>query len=148
MISRELIELAIKNDDVEPAPNVAPVWGVDPAFRGDASVLCIRHDNTILDLYEYHGLDSTQLSYKIRDLYQSTPKNLRPSVIAVDATGLGHGVASTLRDFGLPVHACIFAASPQRQPERYHRTRDLIWRRDGCVVCDRKRIDPEPQQAD
>ena len=127
LISLELIETAVKNEEVEPAENVAPIWGVDPAFKGDASVLCIRRDNTVLAFHEWHGLDATQLSYAIRDLYQQTPKALRPSIIAVDSTGLGHGVASNLKDFGLPLNACVFASTPNRLSDRYHRTRDLIW---------------------
>jgi hypothetical protein len=81
----------------------------------------------IADSKNGDGLDPTQLAYKIRDLFQATPSKLRPSVIAVDSTGLGNGVYSNLREFGLPVHSCIFAGTPTRNPERYHRIRDQIW---------------------
>lgn len=128
LISREWIETAVLNTEVVPATNAPVIWGLDPAGAGkDSSVLAMRHDNLLLGFEEWRGLDPTQLAYKVRDLYQSTPKNLRPSIIAVDATGLGHGVYSNLKDFGLPVHSCIFAGTPTRHPDRYHRVRDQIW---------------------
>lgn len=128
LIPREWIENAVLNDTVIPAENAPVVWGVDPAGAGkDSSVLCIRHDNKLLDFHEWQGLDPTQLAFRIRDLFQSTPKKNRPALIAVDATGLGHGVYSNLKDFGLPVHSCIFAGTPTRNPDRYHRVRDQIW---------------------
>lgn len=101
---------------------------MDPAGAGkDSSVLCIRHDNKVLDFHEWRGLDPTQLSFKISEIFKATPAKLRPSVIAVDSTGLGNGVYSNLREFGLPVHSCIFAGTPTRNPDRYHRIRDQIW---------------------
>lgn len=128
LISREFVEAAVLAEDIVPAETVPVVWGLDPAGAGaDSSVLCIRHDNKILGYHEWNGLEPTALSYKVRDLYEKTPKPLRPAVISVDATGLGNGVASNLRDFGLPVHSSIFAGTPTRNPERYHRVRDQLW---------------------
>jgi hypothetical protein len=128
LIPREMIEIAITNTDVIPAANIAPVWSVDPAGAGkDSSVLCIRHDSIVLDFHEWRGLDPTQLAFKIVELYQTTPTKMKPSVIAVDSTGLGAGVFSNLREFGLPVHSCIFAGSPSRGPEKFHRIRDQIY---------------------
>lgn len=129
LISREHISSAIENYSVvEPAQNVPVVWGLDPAGAGkDASVLCIRHDNKILKFEEWKGLDPTQLSYKVRDLYEKTPKPMRPAIVSVDATGLGHGVASNLKDFGLPVYSAIFAGTPTRNPERYNNVRSMLW---------------------
>ncbi|MEB2843800.1 phage terminase large subunit [Endobacterium cereale] len=127
LISREHIETAVANECV-PADNIPVIWGLDPAGAGaDSSVLCIRHDNKILGFHEWRGLEPTQLSYKVRDLFEKTPKPMRPAVISVDATGLGNGVASNLKDFGLPVHSAIFAGTPTRHPERYSRIRDQLW---------------------
>ncbi|KQY14422.1 hypothetical protein [Rhizobium sp. Root482] len=127
LISREHIETAVANE-CEPAANVPVIWGLDPAGAGkDASVLCIRHDNKLLAFHEWNGLEPTQLSYKVRDLFEKTPKPMRPAIISVDATGLGNGVASNLKDFGLPVHSAIFAGTPTRNPEKYSRVRDQLW---------------------
>ncbi|MFD1326758.1 terminase large subunit domain-containing protein [Mycoplana ramosa] len=130
MISREFIDAAVRNyADVAPAPNVPILWGLDPAGAGkDSSVLCIRHDNKILDFKQWQNLDPTQLAYKVRDLYEATPKQDRPAVISVDSNGLGNGVWSNLKDWGLPVHGCNTAKTPTRNPDRYSRLRDqLLW---------------------
>ena len=128
LIPREYIEAAVLNEDAVPADTVPVIWGLDPASAGkDSSVLCIRHDNRVIDFKEWNGLDPTALSYKIRDLYQQTPSNQRPAVICVDGTGLGNGVWSNLKDFGLPTYNVIFAGTPTRNPEKYSRMRDQIY---------------------
>ncbi|MGQ3209533.1 terminase large subunit domain-containing protein [Shinella sp.] len=128
LINREFIDAAVLNEDCVPADNVPVVWGLDPAGAGkDASVLCVRHDNTLVGFHEWQGLEPTPLAYKIRELYEKAPKKERPAVISIDATGLGNGVYSILKDWGLPVHACIFAGTPTRSPDRYSRIRDQLW---------------------
>lgn len=128
LIPRDLIDAAVRNEDAVPADNVPIIWSVDPAGAGkDTSVLCIRHDNKVLDFKEWNGLNPTQLSYKIRDLYQQTQKKDRPAVVCVDGTGLGNGVWSNLKDFGLPTYNVIFAGTPTRNPEKYSRMRDQIY---------------------
>lgn len=130
MISREFVDAAVKNyDEVAPASNVPIVWGLDPAGVGkDSSILCIRHDNKILNFKPWQGLNPTQLAYAVRDFYESIPKHQRPAVIAIDNNGLGNGVWSNLKDWGLPVHGCNTAKTPTRNPERYSRLRDqLMW---------------------
>ncbi|RVK79373.1 hypothetical protein CN157_09300 [Sinorhizobium meliloti] len=129
LIPKELIDFAVGNECFPP-DNAPIIWGLDPAGQGaDSSVLCIRKDNKVLDFKskEFDGLDVTQLSYAVRDLYQKLPKNQRPAVISVDANGLGYGVYTNLKDFGLPVYECKFAGSPTRNPDRYSRMRDQIW---------------------
>jgi hypothetical protein len=128
LISREFIDSAVRNEDCVPADTVPVIWGLDPAGPGkDASVVCIRRDNKVLAFHEWKGLDATPLAYKVKELFEKTAKNLRPAVISVDATGIGHGVYSILKDWGLPVHSCIFAGTPTRNPERYSRIRDQLW---------------------
>lgn len=122
LFSRPMIDFAIANEDVEPSPNAAVAYGLDVAGKGsDASVLCIRHDNRILDFKIFEGLGAVQLAEKISALYQSTPKNMRPAVIAVDSTGFGSGYYDVLKDFGLPVYSCNFAGTPTRNPHKYVR---------------------------
>lgn len=128
IISRAHIEAAVENQDVVPSPTIPVIYGLDPAGPGaDSSVLCIRHDNKVLAFHEWNGLDGTQLAYKIREIYEKAPKHERPAVISVDATGIGHGVYSVLKDWGLPVYSCIFAGTPTRNPEKYSRVRDQLW---------------------
>ncbi|MCK3776208.1 terminase family protein [Ensifer sesbaniae] len=128
LIPKDLIDAAIRNKEAVAPENSPIIWGLDPAGQGkDSSALCIRQDNVVKPFLSWQGLNPTQLSYLVRDLYQKTPKNERPAVISVDANGLGYGVYSNLKDFGLPVHQCMFAASPTRNPERYTRIRDQLY---------------------
>lgn len=128
LIPRELIDAAVLNEDAIPADNVPILWGLDPASAGkDSSVLAIRHDNKVLEFKQWQGLNPTQLSEKVRDLYQQTPKHLRPAVIAVDGTGLGNGVWSNLRDWGLPTYNAVYKGKPTRNPEKYVSFKDQIY---------------------
>jgi len=130
MIPRSLVDLAAQDTDVVINPNSPFIWGVDPAGDGsesDRSVLAIRNDRYCTDVKTFNGLDSVQLAYKVRDLYQATPKAERPSVIAVDAIGVGFGCYSTLKEFGLPVKEIKVSNRPTRSPEKYNRLRDQLW---------------------
>lgn len=129
LIARHLVEEAVANTTVVPALSAPIIWGVDPAGAGgDRSVLIKRHDNKVIETpKEWRGLDPTQLTYKIRDEYQNTPQSQRPTIVCVDAIGIGNGVASNLRDMGLPIKAVVVSNSPTRKPEFYSRLRDQLW---------------------
>lgn len=130
MIARSLVEAAAQNTDVVFNPASPWIWGVDPAGDGaesDRSVLAIRNDRFCTDIKTFNGLDAVQLAYKIRDLYQATPKSQQPSVIAVDAIGVGFGCYSILKEFGLPAKEIKVSNRPTRSPEKYNRLRDQIW---------------------
>lgn len=129
LIPRWLIDTAVRNEEAQPALSQPIIWGLDPAGAGrDRSVLIKRRDNVIVDTpLEFRGLNPTQLTYKIRDLYAAEPPSSKPGVIAVDANGLGNGVASNLKDFGLPVQSVMSQSSPTRKPDFYSRLRDQIW---------------------
>lgn len=128
LFSREFIEAAVANTNVVPAETEPRIWGLDPASLGsDGSILCIRHDNKVIAFHEWKNLEPTQLSYAVRDLYEKTPKTQRPAVIAIDAGGLGNGVWSNLRDFGLPVHSAVFNGTPTRRPDLYQNVRAQIY---------------------
>lgn len=128
LIPREFIDAAVLNDECVPAETVPVIWSLDPAGAGkDQSVLCIRHDNKLIEFHEWQGLEPAPLAYKVKELFEKTPKPKRPAAIPIDATGLGNGVYSILKDWGLPVYACIFAGTPTRNPEKYSRVRDQLW---------------------
>jgi hypothetical protein len=128
LIPRDILDAAIENADAIQADNAPIIWSVDPAGAGaDTSALCIRKDNRVLDLQCWNGLDPTQLSYKIRDLYQATKASERPCVIVVDAVGLGNGVWSNLKDWGLPTHAVNFKNKPTRHQDRYVNFKDQLY---------------------
>lgn len=147
LIPKDLIDAAAQNKDAAAPDNAAIIWGLDPAGQGkDSSALCIRQDNVVSSFKDWNGLNPTQLSYAVRDLYQNTPRNQRPVVISVDATGLGYGVYSNLKDFGLPVHQCMFAGTPTRNPEKYSRVRDqLYWELREWLATENVRIPNDPK---
>lgn len=129
LIPLEYIEAAVANEDAVVGEGIPVLWGLDPASAGkDTSVLCIRHDNRVVEFKEWQGLDPNQLGKEVYQLYQETPKHLRPAVIAVDSAGLGDGVESNLkRDFGLQTYRAIFKHSPTRNPEKYVNFKDQIY---------------------
>ncbi|TQX90263.1 MULTISPECIES: hypothetical protein [unclassified Rhizobium] len=130
IISLASVISAIDNDDAVPAPGSPIVWGLDPAGskNGDRSVLIKRQDNTVLEMpMELRGLDGTQLAYKIRDLYLATPKSQQPKDICIDANGIGHGVWSILKDFGLPVTDVVTQRKPTRKVNFYYNLRAQLW---------------------
>lgn len=129
LIPRNKVEEAALNADAVPAPNVPIVWGLDPAGQGgDRSVLVKRHDNVMLDdPMVWKGLEPAALSYAVRDLYFTAPKAERPKFVCVDAIGIGNGVASMLKELGLPVKAVVVSNSPTRRPDFFNRLRDQLW---------------------
>ncbi|WVT74010.1 terminase family protein [Sinorhizobium chiapasense] len=127
LIPRNLVEQAIENAEAKPSTALPYIWGLDPAEGGDRSVLVIRHDNKIIGIHTWRGLDTMQLAVKVRDLYQATPKAARPMAVCVDAIGIGNGVYTNLAYMGLPAKKVIVSASPTRRPDFYSRLRDQLW---------------------
>lgn len=127
LIPRNLVEQAIENEAAVPSDRLPIIWGLDPAEGGDRSVLVIRHDNKVLAVHSWRGLETKQLAMKVRDLFQATPKLQRPLAICVDAIGIGNGVWSDLQYMGLPAKKVIVSSSPTRRADFYSRLRDQLW---------------------
>jgi phage terminase large subunit len=102
VIPYELMALALTRD-VRPLM-VKPVWGLDCAGQGsDKSALCKRQGNVIIEpVIEWKGLDTMELVGRVHLAYKATPALTQPNEIAVDAIGLGAGVADRLMEMGLP----------------------------------------------
>lgn len=108
----ELVQLALDRD-VQPLP-VRPVWGVDCArFGSDRSAVVKRQGNVTLEPAQvWKGLDTMELTGRIKAAWDATPPLGRPEAICVDAIGLGAGVADRLRELGLPAQAINVSESP------------------------------------
>ena len=125
VIPYELMALALTRD-VQPLL-VKPVWGVDCAGQGsDKSALCKRQGNTLLEpVREWKGLDTMELVGRVKMEYDATPSHKRPNEIAVDAIGLGAGVADRLSELGLPARGINVSESPALA-DRYRNLRAEI----------------------
>jgi len=135
LIASRLIDEAIDREDCIPSESRMKIWGVDPAGPGkDRSVILKRHDNVVFEEpIARQGMTITQLSYLVRDMFQALPRaEQAQTVIAVDANGLGRGLADNLKDFGLPVRAVTTQSSPTKGKDvygndKFAKLRDQLW---------------------
>jgi hypothetical protein len=129
------VNVAVDNAEAIPSPSRPIFWGVDPAGPGkDRTIILKRQDNKVLEMpVERQGFTITQLSYLIRDMWRALPHDERErTIIAVDANGLGRGLAANLRDFGMRVHAVTTQSSPTKGRdaqgrEQFAKLRDQLW---------------------
>lgn len=112
VIPYELIQLSLDRD-VQPTP-VRPVWGVDCArFGSDRSALAKRAGNVVQGKVQvWKGLETMELTGRIKAEWDNTPALDRPEAICVDAIGLGAGVADRLMELGLPARAISVSEAP------------------------------------
>lgn len=132
LIPRSIVLESVNRKDVIQPGNAAPVWGLDPAGasgdKGDRSVLAKKFGNIFEEFLSWRNKNPHELAELVHDEYVKTPKAKRPIVIAVDAVGIGEGVAAILRDhYNLPVKFVKVSNSPTRNPEKYSRLRDQLW---------------------
>ena len=112
VIPYELIQLSLDRD-VAQTP-VRPIWGVDCArFGSDRSALAKRAGNHALGKVQvWKGLETMELTGRVKAEWDQTPEMDRPEAICVDAIGLGAGVADRLTELGLPARAISVSESP------------------------------------
>lgn len=126
VIPFELVESA-KQRDVTAAA-VRPVWGVDCArFGSDRSALCRRRGNVQEGpVKHWQGLDTMQLTGRVKAAWDAAPESERPEWICVDVIGLGAGVVDRLRELGLPVRGINVSESPALG-DKYRNLRSELW---------------------
>jgi phage terminase large subunit len=134
IISLDLAESACIRD-VSVNPSAEIVWGLDVArFGGDRSCLLRRQANVVTDIKVWRNLDLMQLCGAVKAEYDVASS--KPSVIAVDAIGMGAGVVDRLRELGLPVLGINVSESPSignyrnLRAELWYRARDWLAKRD------------------
>jgi hypothetical protein len=112
VIPYELIQLAIERDVTATA--VRPIWGLDCArFGSDRSALVKRQGNVVLGAaMSWKGLETMELTGRIKAEWDKTLVLDRPEVICVDSIGLGAGVADRLAELGLPARAIAVSEAP------------------------------------
>ena len=84
-----------------------PVWGVDVArFGDDRTAIAKRQANKLLEpIKHWSGTDLMVTTGRIKAEYDTTPYDMRPIEILIDAIGLGAGVYDRCEELGLPVRA-------------------------------------------
>jgi hypothetical protein len=96
---------AISNDIPRTHYGAFPrVAGVDIArFGDDLTVFVLRQGPKVLHIEKYSGLDNMEVVSKLVEFYQKW----QPSLINMDAIGVGTGPFDRAKELGLPVHPVV-----------------------------------------
>ena len=110
---------------------VAPVggdtiWGLDCGRGGDATALISRTENLCEKLAWQNYSDTMQTVGWVKDKWDNTPRDERPTAIYVDSIGIGAGVADRLRELDLPAVDVNVSELPGMK-SMYPRMRDELW---------------------
>jgi phage terminase large subunit len=126
VIPLELV-LAAVNRDVTDLPYY-PVWGVDVArFGSDRTAIAKRAGDKLLEPIKWWAsTDLMATAGRIKNEYEETDYDFRPSEILIDSIGLGAGVYDRCKELGLPARA-INVAEAAASRENCRRLRDELW---------------------
>ena len=120
---------AAMNRDITYHKAEKKTWSLDPARYGrDGSALGKRIGRVILPLQRKHGLDTMAVAGWVKNEYDETPTDEKPSEIMIDVIGIGAGVFDRLNEQGLPVRAVNVAETPSFG-KKWMRLRDELWYR-------------------
>lgn len=99
LVRRSWAQRAWERTDITYSESWMRVWGVDVAYRGsDDSALVKRRNMIIEEAQIRHGHDPWEVAQWVKGEFEDAKAaGKEPQVIAIDATGLGEGVVSTLR---------------------------------------------------
>lgn len=105
------------------------VWGLDVArYGGDNSVLVKRYPRAVIeDPKVWSGLDTMQLTGRVKHEYDSMPPKERPERIFVDVIGMGAGVVDRLLELELPAVGVNVSEKPSMELEGAFRLKDELW---------------------
>jgi len=121
-----LVEEALDRD-VKLSEGYGVKWGLDVAGAGaDRTVLCKRQRNQIIGkLLHYDDPDTMRQAAMVREEYDNTPDELKPTDIYVDANGLGKGMFDRLNEYRLPARGVMVTNKPV--DPRFYSLRDELW---------------------
>lgn len=112
-----------------------PIWGLDVArFGDDRTALCIRRQRYLADPIRFwQGLDLMQICARIKNIYDETETDDKPSAICVDAIGVGAGVVDRLNEmcsmghFGDTSIIGVNVSESASASDKFARLRDELW---------------------
>jgi len=123
------------------------VWGLDVAGLGtDRTVLVKRDQVKVLEPHKFwRGLEAMQVAGRVKVEWDDTPAEERPMAIAIDAIGIGSGVASRLSEMGLPIVAVIVSESPANKREYWRLRDELYWKVRDWLVERKSALHPDDE---
>jgi hypothetical protein len=108
--------------DLEPAANDPVIMGLDPGAGGDNSAIVIRKGPKVLAIERMNTADPKVLMSWVMRIW----RKYEPTIINVDAIGIGWKLPSDLRDLGYRVEA-VDVRRTARNKDRYKLVRDELW---------------------
>ncbi len=125
LVPLHLVESAVGRD-IESLAGQEVRWGLDVArFGSDRTALAKRCGNELLEPVKWWaGKDTMQVAGIVVNEFNNAKR--KPDMIAVDAIGIGAGVADRLKENGLPAVAVNVSELPA-VGEKFMRVRDEIW---------------------
>lgn len=114
--------------DIVSAASTPVVWGLDVArFGSDNTALAKRRGRVVPEPVRFFaGLDTMQVTGRVKAEWDMTPEKDRPVEILVDVIGYGAGVVDRLRELGLPARGVNVSESPALG-ETYRNLRAELW---------------------
>lgn len=149
VIPFEIIEAA-RGRDIQERPDAPRVWGLDVArFGSDRSVLVERTNRSASVLDMWGEADLMETAGRVFSRYNETLPSQQPTIILVDAIGMGGGVVDRLQELGLPVRginvgeaASLSTQFRRARSELWWRGREWLERRDVTLKVGKDREDP------
>jgi hypothetical protein len=91
-------------------------------FGDDKTVFVIRQGPKILDITEFANLDNMEIVSELTDYFHKW----RPSLICIDAIGVGTGVFDRAKQLGMPVHPVV-VSQKSTEPMQYLNLRAQLY---------------------
>lgn len=104
------------------------VWGIDIAAHGDdTSQIAMRRDNYFFNVQEVGYADLMATADKIMSVWYDAAR--KPDAIFIDVIGMGLGVASRLRQCGIPNIIDVHGGSQASNPKMWRNKRsEMLWK--------------------
>lgn len=128
IIPFEFVEIA-RGLPAPEGPRPRPIWGLDVARFGDDASALVARDNMALRpevLETWTKRDTMHTVGLVKRRYEDAAPDEKPTVILVDAVGMGATVFDRLRELGLPVRD-INVANKAMDEDRYRNLRTELW---------------------
>lgn len=124
-----------KNRPVVGCDRYQPIWGLDVArFGDDRTALAVRRSRTLAEpIVFWQGLDLMQTCARIKDKWDDTEQDDKPSAICIDAIGVGAGVVDRLNEMAAQGHfgdtqiRGINVSESASSSDKFARLRDELW---------------------